>query len=360
MNELNQSSSIDQIANKIYEEMGRPDPLNTRVIGYLGDLQAMDEFQSLAAADFYDIVGETFILNPGYFMKSIYGARNLYANVNEGEMAKHILEKYCLYDGEQILYECNGNIEQRNPSRDNVIVLVKNANIFVTNDRIIAQGKLETKGGAIFLWGFSGSNRRTNTKKGLSERSAQQELPCYGYQFKTKNHTGLKKKSDGINYVMNIEEDISKVSRYQQVNALRLVRITLTHPDQEQINNIFEVLCKDTNQVMNSLRELLYLELDQKRKKEEFLRVLHPFLYFPSKWKIVSRLQSDEVHYFSDSDYLEIVKETYKLDPEFFMTSLYPKMMSRKYHKYNRYISEIDVKREINTIVNKLSEESGI
>jgi hypothetical protein len=39
------------------------------------------------------------------------------------------------------------------------------------------------------------------------------------------------------------------------------------------------------------------------------------------------------------------------------MTSLYPKMMSRKYHKY---ISEIDVKEEIKTLVNKLSEESGI
>jgi hypothetical protein len=105
-------------------------------------------------------------------------------------------------------------------------------------------------------------------------------------------------------FVMNIEEDISKVSRSQQNKAFRVVRITLTHPDQEQINNIFKVLCKDTNQVMNSLRELLYLELDQKRKKVEFLRVLHPLLYFPSKGKIVSKLQSDEVHYFSDSDYL--------------------------------------------------------
>lgn len=337
--------------------MNRSDPYFPRVVDYLRELRTKEEYQSLSNSEFYDIVGETFMLNPGYFMKSIYGARNLYANVNEGEMAKHILEKYCLYDAEQILYECNGTIVQKNTLKDNVKVLVKNAIIFITNDRIIAQGKLETKGGAFFLWSIPGSHRRTKSKKSFTESSAQQELPCYGYQFKTKNHTGLKKKSDGINYVMNIEEDISKVSRYQQNNAFRAVRITLTHPDQEQINNIFEVLCKDTNQVMNSLRELLYLELDQKRKKVEFLRVLHPFLYFPSKGKIVSKLQSDEVHYFSDSDYLEIVEETYKLDPEFFMTSLYPKMMSRKYHKY---ISAIDVKEEIKTLVNELSKESGI
>jgi len=72
MSELNQSGPIDQIVNKIYEEMGGPNPLNTRVIGYLRDLQAMDEFQLLADVDFYDIVGKAFKLNPKYFMTSIY------------------------------------------------------------------------------------------------------------------------------------------------------------------------------------------------------------------------------------------------------------------------------------------------
>lgn len=362
MSELNQSSAIDQIKNKIYEEMGGPDPFNTRIITDLCDLRTREEFQSLSDVDFYDIVGKTFSLNPEYFMKSIYGDSRLYQHVDKKEMAKHIVEKYCLYDGEEILYECNGNIVQKNVWKDNVKALVKNAIIFVTNNRIIAQGKLDAKGGAdtwlpIFLWGFSGSHRRTKSKKGISESSSLQELPCYGYQFKTKNHQGLKKKTDGIKYSMNIEDDISKVSGTQQVKGMREVRITLPNPNKEQITNLFEVLCKDANQIMNSIRELFYMELDQKRKQLEFLRILHPSIYFPSKGKILSKLQSDEVHQFSDSDYLEIVKETYKLDPEYFMTSIYPKMMS---WKYSKFISVIDVKEEIKALLDKLSKESGV
>ena len=69
----------------------------------------------------------------------------------------------------------------------------------------------------------------------------------------------------------------------------------------------------------------------------------------------MSKLQGDDIHKFSDSDYLEIVKEVYKIDPEFFMTSLYPKMMSLKYSKY---ISEMDIKEEVKTLVDQLSKNS--
>ena len=72
MNELNQNGDINQIANKIYEEMSSADPYITRIVGYLDDLRTKEEFQSLADVDFYDIVGETFKLNPEYFMKHIY------------------------------------------------------------------------------------------------------------------------------------------------------------------------------------------------------------------------------------------------------------------------------------------------
>ena len=72
MNELNQSSPIEQIVNKIYEEMSGPDPYFPRVVDYLRDLRIKEEFQSLSNSEFYDIVGETFKLNPDFFMKHIY------------------------------------------------------------------------------------------------------------------------------------------------------------------------------------------------------------------------------------------------------------------------------------------------
>ena len=253
---------------------------------------------------------------------------------------------------EEILYECHGKIVQKEIVGD-VKLLVKNARIFVTNKRIVAQGTLEAKGGAdtalpIFLWGISGRRKRAKSKNALIESSTNQELPLDGYQFKTQNHNSLKRTSDGIKYLVNLVnmEDLNNVSNSQMGKAMRKVTITLTHPDRAQINNLFEVLCIDINQIMNAIRELLDMELDQKRKGWAVLGELHPRVF-----------KSEGIHHFSASDYLYIVEETYKLDPEFFMTSIYPKMMSWKYAKY---ISEIDVKWEINTLVNKLNKESGI
>jgi len=148
--------------------------------------------------------------------------------------------------------------------------------------------------------------------------------------------------------LVNIK-DLNNVSNSQIGKAIRQVRITLTHPNEEKIHKLFAVLCKDKNQIINIIRELYEMKINQpKRKQKEFLGILNPQLYFQSKGKIISRLQSDEVYHFSDSDYLEIVKETNKLDPEYFMTSIYPEMMSWKYHKF---ISTIDVKEEIKKIV---------
>lgn len=113
MNELNQSGDINQIANKIYEEMSSADRSITRIVGYLDDLRTKEEYQSLSNSGFYDIVGETFKLNPDIFMKRIYKKFSQYKN--KSEMERHILEKHCLYDGEQILFEGSGKIRQDRP-----------------------------------------------------------------------------------------------------------------------------------------------------------------------------------------------------------------------------------------------------
>ena len=116
MNELNQSSPIDQRVSKIYEEMSGPDLSFPRVVDYLRDLRIKEEYQSLSNTEYYDIVGETIKLNPDIFMKHIYGDRRFY-QYNNSEMQKYILEKISLYEGEQILFEDSGKIIQESRFR---------------------------------------------------------------------------------------------------------------------------------------------------------------------------------------------------------------------------------------------------
>lgn len=338
MNELNQSGDINQLANKIYEEMSSADPSITRIVGYLDDLRTKEEYQALSNSGFYDIVGETFKLNPDIFMKHIYEKFGQYKN--KSEMEKYILEKYCLYDGEQILFEGSGKIVQKGDGGINSV----RGMIYVTNCRIIVPSKLSTKKWTsstdlnlidVLGWAISplrGNRDKRKSKEKLIEGSFHQELPGYGYQFPIKNHSLLSKNKDGINKTSYIF-DKGKLKDH------RFVTITLTHPDREKVDNLYGVLCKDTNQIVDSLSGLL--EGGLKRSK---------------KW-FVNNLKSEECNHRSDSDYLYIVEETYKLDPEYFMSSIYPEMMS---WKKSKFISVNDVKEKIKTFVDKLSEESGI
>ena len=342
MNELNQLSDVNQKVNNIKEEITRSEPSSTRIITHLCDLRIKEEYQSLSDSEFYDIVGETFKLNPEFFMKSIYRGlklrKNIYANINNREMEKYIIEKFCLYEGEQILYECNGAISQtkistgsvgRHPSSASVA-----GRIYVTNYRIIAHGTLSASGGRL-VWGggllalgvektMTGHGKRAKSKTSLYDGSTSQELPCYGYQFPIKNHVRLKKKRNNTRYVIvDKVENMSNASASKQVrmlmNACRVIEITLTYSTYKigkgyHINKLFELLCKDANQTVDSLRELHEMGLKGRIKQKEFL------------YRLRKLWNSEEYQHLSDSDCLDIVIEIYKLDPEFFMTSIYPKM----------------------------------
>jgi hypothetical protein len=264
-------------------------------------------------------------------------------------MSKYILEKYSLCDGEQILYECHGKITLIPATQ--IRILVKNAIIFVTNKRIIAQGKLKTKFDVDMSFPvldmIFGSGKKTKHKRDFDKSSTMLELPCYGHQFKTKNHQGLRKLYNGISYNVNIKDTIT-------FNHLKyaLVKITLINPNKESIDELFEVLRKDISQVINTIIELHEMDLTQESKGILYLQLLHPRLYFPFKNKLKRKYQGDEINLFSDSDYLELVKEIYKLDPDFFMTNIYPKMISLKYHKF---LNTEDIIEKINTLLEKLS-----
>ena len=351
-------SDLNQLKNNIKEEISSPEPSHERIITYLNDLRTKEEYQSLTDSEFYDIVGETFKLNPEFFMKYIYGNQKLYKDVNEQEMEKYIIEKFCLYEGEQILHECNGEIKELNPSLKFAVgtpvkVLV-HGRIYVTNYRIIVNGKLSARGGRLYgggglllglldlaSAGVTGGSKRDKSKTGIIEGSTSQEIPCYGYQFKTNNHVELKKKSNGLLYSVIVDkvENLNNISSLKQVKALvqakRQVRITLPYTKKEEINNLFKILCKNVNHTVNSFLEIYEMGLNEELKRGEFL------------YRLRRLWDSEEYRQLSDSEYVDIVEAVYNLDPEFFMTLIYPKMMSWTFPSF------LKVKSEIFEILNK-------
>lgn len=253
MNELNKIGDLNQVFSNIDEEIKSTKPSTKRIITYLYDLRTKEEFQGLSDSKFYDFIGEVFKLNPEFFMKNIYRemlSGKPFRKIHLMEMEKNIIEKFCLYEGEQILYECNGKIEESTTmkAREPIKASVE-GRIYVTNYRIIAHGKFSVKGGFgrgggifdLFSWG------RAQRAKGKGEfvgSSASQELPCYGFQFETTNHIRLKKLyANAISY------------RVININTLSLGRrIRITLPSQFQRNSLFKVLCKTQNPDIQEIR----------------------------------------------------------------------------------------------------------
>jgi len=155
----------------------------------LTDLYALQANNSLSNFEFFDLIGETYQLNPKFFMLSIYPKirykfSKIYGDEGMSVMNKYILEKFCLDEGEQIIYELNGKIRQKVPKKYTIKIL--HGTIYVTNSRIIAHGKFEFRlyqsaGEAIFLGGSTKSPKKA--KNAYFSSSG----PCYGYQFPIKN-----------------------------------------------------------------------------------------------------------------------------------------------------------------------------
>ncbi|MHA1486973.1 MAG: hypothetical protein ACTSSC_07345 [Promethearchaeota archaeon] len=184
MNELKQGSYLNQVVNNIKEEINELEPSYSRIKTYLTDLQTKEEFQSLSDIEFFNIVGETFEVIPELFMNNRFHSNYLpysFPKEKRKQMARRIIEKHSLYDGEKILHECDTNIKMVDlkTGRTQVIISVNNGHLIVTNSRIIAQGKLEVVGGR----GIGSSSRRDETIKSIMEASTKQELPCYGYEI---------------------------------------------------------------------------------------------------------------------------------------------------------------------------------
>ncbi|UCC20498.1 MAG: hypothetical protein JSV62_04200 [Promethearchaeota archaeon] len=219
----------NQVINDIKDLVRNPKIPAKKVIKSLYELRTKEKFKQLSDSEFFDIIGEIFKMNTDFFMKELYQAfRNKMVKIigteKLKEMEKYIIKKFCLYEEEQILYECEGEIKQKELFVDIVPlkISVSSGNLFFTNYRIIAHGKLEVSGGegsALLILTpslsvFSGGTKRAESKKKIIEDSIFQELPCYGYQFPIENRTELSKKNllHRIEYFVEINDRKYKIS----------------------------------------------------------------------------------------------------------------------------------------------------
>ncbi|MBA7677066.1 hypothetical protein ES703_85314 [subsurface metagenome] len=245
--------STEQILNQIKEEFKQTPSkdlnlrefLSSKISIIFSDLLTKEEYQHLSGSDFNFIVGETFKLNPEFFMDSLYWDLRLrMEKKNRLIMDKYIIEKYSLIDEEHIIFECNGDIKLVDSQKGSLSVT--SGSIFLTNYRLIAQGILDAKGPLTLLeiakhildiYAIVGGDisRRREATELLLESSL-----TFGYQFPSRNHINLKRKRNGVSYSCI------------QNNQFRTIQIKLPLETsnvkrEEQVNNIFKILSKFTS-----------------------------------------------------------------------------------------------------------------
>ncbi|MFX0139704.1 MAG: hypothetical protein ACFFDN_39055 [Candidatus Hodarchaeota archaeon] len=350
MNELSQMVDVNQVINDIKKEFQKPRPNTRGILKSLIDLRTNKKIQQPSDSKFFDIVGETFKLDPDFFMKELYKTfmvklGNIIGAEKRKEMEKYIIEKFCLAEDEHILYECKGNvkqielIEQKASGKYKMdtfplTISVSSGDVFLTNYRLIAHGLLKAKGGesttwwiwTSTLWVFTGGSKRTERKKELIESS-----PLFGYQFPIKNHWGLSKSKllHLIGYNVNMDKMKCNIS----------IKPTDKSKREEHMSKIFDFLRKDVNEVLDVINEVMEIEQSEKWRRRYISNILK------------SLRKTEEYTDLSDSEFFDIVGKTFKLDPDFFMTSVYPKMMSWNFPSF------LSVKEEVITLIDKLNNE---
>ncbi len=286
--------SKEQAVNRIKEEFKYAEStkevnwrlfLKTAILSYLDMFQNDVEYQHLSNNDLYLIIGETFNLDPEFFMNLLYSQirqgikkenrlemdqylieesdfivktfkmnpklfmekfyyqiyesiLKLYGDERSWEIIKDIIKKYCLYDGEHIEYEFIGDIAQYGSTYSAEVV---NGRILLTNYRFIANGNIKTTGMNTSIWKWSLLwHGNTMARKGLSEWSAQQGPICYGYQFPIIDLYKLKKQmSYTINYRIKMTDSlysfkVSCIGRNTDISTNAMHR-----------DNLYEILSKE-------------------------------------------------------------------------------------------------------------------
>ena len=342
-------SEKDQILVDIQRELQNSVPSKKQILSYLMDLLNKKKFSTLDETDIFYIIGETFKANPEYFMGSLYSdmrkgllkrSRNILL-----ELDRNVIEQYCLYEGEEIRYQCEGTLKQQDVFEQSatgkikmasapITISINSGTIFLTNYRIIAQGILKVSGGrklstwvwgGSLIWSLSGGSRRDE-----SRRSIEASSPQYGYDFPIRNHRELSILFGSVKYALKLGE------------RTVLISIKPTGANSEHhINNIFEMLSQNTDQVIDLLHEIDETESHPKMKRKYILSVL------------LQLRKSKEYQKITESEYLNIIEEAFRLDSSFFMSSIFPKLESWNHSSY------IPVKEKVLALINELNAETS-
>jgi len=183
--------------------------------------------------------------NPEYYMKKLYGdvrkrILKLYGEEKLNEMEKYIIEKYCLYDGEQLLDVFYGNVRQIPKKKSQEVNIL--GRFYITNNRIISQGELfgmPYTGLYLPFLGQTGivsAKKRERKERPIKNKiasSIQQEIPCYGYNISYKNLFNLKKKK-------NLEYQLKRE------NKTIVIKIRLPKENRaEHLDILYDILNKE-------------------------------------------------------------------------------------------------------------------
>ncbi len=101
---------------------------------------------------------------------------------------------------------------------------------------------------------------------------------------------------------------------------------------EEHLNIIFSLLRKDVEDILALIQGIFEFDKGEKFKKR----------LIPNIIKSLKHHKVEEYNDLSDSDYLNIVKETYKIDPEFFKSIIYPKMMSWDFDPFLKVKDQVE------------------
>ncbi len=257
-------SEINQVINNIKEAFEKihkgPAVYSKKIFTYI-----FKKCKDIPDTELYDIIGETFKSNPQNFMKYIHNDLRKKFSKKYGveklrEMDRYILENFCFYSGEQILYECDGRISLKpsvvvgKPSLKPSVVAGRVRDsfasyglksglgpIYFTNYRLIAQGDCKEKVYSVIFYKYA--KRKTETA--ISDISEQEDLPCYGYTFPTKNLSKLKKKSysatGDISYKLELDDKF-----HTPPLTIKIHSPSFKIKMEENINKAYDVLLKSS------------------------------------------------------------------------------------------------------------------
>lgn len=164
-----------------------------------------------------DLIGELMQMDNIYFMEKIYPALRLacknFTNQQWLDIDKHMLEKYCMIQGEKILNIGYASIVEKK--------VVTSGRIFVTNYRIIvcgsqvvrsAQATVKTKPhliGSLVRSKITHKRKalRKAITKALSSEISDFDIVEWGYYFPISYAQNIKRTQKMISYFVNIETE---------------------------------------------------------------------------------------------------------------------------------------------------------